>query len=475
MFVEEADAASLIDEIGMASRAESAAIARRLAAVGALDALRTVELAECRLWRTDPYEEVAAEISAAQNISRGRASWQIRLARILRDGLPAVAAVFAKGVIDFRMVETIINRTENVEKDFKGEVDDAIARHCVKWMRLSDKKLAERLDLWVAKFDPAAVRVPAKVKENRYAYIGETSPGMAGVWASLEAADGAVLDNKLDVVAATVCDNDPRTVDQRRGDALGALGRGEATLACRCGLPECPAATERKALTEVVINVLAEQATLDGTGDHPGYLPGFGVLPAESVRDLAAAGATVKRVKLPGDAPATGYRPTPTQASFVRWRDLTCRFPGCDEPPEACDIDHSKPYPYGPTHPSNNKLYCRSHHLLKTFYAGFGWTDQQFPDGTVVWTAPTGHTYRTEAHGAALFPALAQPTAELGDITVPDESPGRALMMPTRKQTREQDRRDRIVRERREREEINAQEERERQAWLAANYEPPPF
>jgi hypothetical protein len=36
-------------------------------------------------------------------------------------------------------------------------------------------------------------------------------------------------------------------------------------------------------------------------------------------------------------------------------------------------------------------LAIRYHHLLKTFYAGFGWKDRQFPDGTIVWTAPTGY------------------------------------------------------------------------------------
>ena len=41
----------------------------------------------------------------------------------------------------------------------------------------------------------------------------------------------------------------------------------------------------------VVIHVLAEQATVDGAGDAPGYLPGFGILPAESVRALATVGA----------------------------------------------------------------------------------------------------------------------------------------------------------------------------------------
>ncbi|MDZ5089205.1 hypothetical protein OHX15_27835, partial [Mycolicibacterium parafortuitum] len=66
------------------------------------------------------------------------------------------------------------------------------------------------------------------------------------------------------------------------------------------------------------------------------------------------------------------------------------------------------------THPSGLKHYCRAHHLLKTFYTGpLGWTDQQRPDGTIVFTAPTGHTYTTEAAGGLLFPTLARPTAPL--------------------------------------------------------------
>jgi hypothetical protein len=48
-------------------------------------------------------------------------------------------------------------------------------------------------------------------------------------------------------------------------------------------------------------------------------------------------------------------------------------------------------------------------------------------------------------------------------------------MMPRRKQTRDQDRRDHIDQGRRQRTELIAEEERQRQAWLAANYQPPPF
>ena len=74
-----------------------------------------------------------------------------------------------------------------------------------------------------------------------------------------------------------------------------------------------------------------------------------------------------------------------------------------------------------------------------------------------------------------MFPTLAQSTGDLPVPNLEEPSPYRALMMPRRTQTREQNRRDSINAERRQRTELIAEEERQRQAWLAANYEPPPF
>ncbi|MFN3004180.1 hypothetical protein [Mycolicibacterium wolinskyi] len=48
--------ADLIDGMGETSRGESAQIAWRLEMIGELDARRAVELAEMKLWRTDPFE-----------------------------------------------------------------------------------------------------------------------------------------------------------------------------------------------------------------------------------------------------------------------------------------------------------------------------------------------------------------------------------------------------------------------------------
>jgi hypothetical protein len=355
----------LVDVMGEATRDESTAIAQRLTAVGELYARREAERAEVKFWSTDVTDLVAAEISAVQNISHARAVGQVHYARTLRDRLPYVAKVFAAGMIDFRMVSTIIARTENVEDEVMAGLDEAIARHCTKWMKLSGPKLRDRVDLWVAKFDPAGVRVPPKVKDNRYVDIYPTSPGMAGVAGYLTAADGAALDQRLDALAATVCENDPRTKEKRRSDAAGALARLEATLACQCGSDQCPASAERNAAASAVIHVLAEQATIEGTSDHPGYLPGFGILPADSVRELAESAKLQPLVVPTAVDPDPGYRPSAKTRQFLRWRDLTCRWPGCDRPAERCDVDHTVPWPYGPTHPSNNKCYCRIHHLIK--------------------------------------------------------------------------------------------------------------
>ncbi len=340
MFEAVADA-ELIDVMGEATRDESTAIAQRLLAIGELYARRAVQLAETFWWRTDPTEEVAAEISAAQNISRARAVGQIHYGRTLWERLPQVAKVFASGVIDFRMVSTIIARTENVADEVIAQLDAAIARHAEKWMKLSGPKLRDRVDLWVAKFDPAGVRVPPKIDEDRYVEIVPTEVGMAGVFGNIHAADGAALDQRLDALAATVCEHDPRTREQRRADACGPLARGEATLACGCGRDDCPAGAERNAAADAVIHLLAEQATIDGTSDKPGYLPGFGILPAESVHEIATS-AKLKPLVVPtGVAADPGYRPTTATAEFIRWRDLTCRWPGCDRPAEKSDIDHT--------------------------------------------------------------------------------------------------------------------------------------
>ena len=149
----------------------------------------------------------------------------------------------------------------------------------------------------------------------------------------------------------------------------------------------------------MVIHVIAEQATIDGrSGATASEVCADGLIAPELVAELAAEAKLVPLVHPIDAAPEPGYVPSKKLADFVRCRDLTCRWPGCDRPAFDCDIDHTVPYADGgPTHASNLKCYCRTHHLVKTFW---GWRDQQLPDGTIILNSPAGEDLRHHARAA---------------------------------------------------------------------------
>jgi hypothetical protein len=161
----------------------------------------------------------------------------------------------------------------------------------------------------------------------------------------------------------------------------------------------------------------------------------------------AAMHATIRPLIHPGQAPPEPrYRPSTALAEFIRCRDQTCRFPGCTRPATLADIDHTIPYPWGPTAASNLACLCRTHHMLKTFWPG--WTNRQHPDGTIVWTDPDGQRYTTHPGSRLLFPELCEPTAEVVTRGTPPPKHTAGLTMPRRTTTRTHTRRQRINAER---------------------------
>lgn len=166
-------------------------------------------------------------------------------------------------------------------------------------------------------------------------------------------------------------------------------------------------------------------------------LLGHGALPTSLLPWLIRRGAKVRPIKPPGANAEPRYQPSAALADFVRMRDMYCRAPGCDVPADLCDIDHTIPWPLGPTHPSNLKCLCRKNHMMKTFYGGpYGWRDVQMPDGTVIWTAPSGHTYTTYP-GSNLFFDWDTTTADLPPPSgMPLPPIDRQARMPKRKRTR---------------------------------------
>ncbi|MFZ0904705.1 MAG: DUF222 domain-containing protein, partial [Mycobacterium sp.] len=88
------DDAGLVDTMRDAARVESAATARKFAAAARLYQRRLAEQGDDReQWCIDGWEQVAAEVAAAQGISRGRAAGQLRYGLALAERLPKLGAV----------------------------------------------------------------------------------------------------------------------------------------------------------------------------------------------------------------------------------------------------------------------------------------------------------------------------------------------------------------------------------------------
>lgn len=477
------------DAAGAWARVENAACARRLAATADTMEVRrsAVGSAERDQWCFDNWDAVAAEVAAEQNVSHGVASHQLMVAMALRERLPRVAEVFATGGISYRLVSAIVSRTRLVtDREARAQLDAAIASEVAGWGALSVAKAETAIDWWVDRFDPGALRRTEHASRGRHVDVipEDDGSGLAHLEGKLFAHDAEAFNQRLAEMARGVCEDDPRTVDQRRGDAMGALGRKEE-LSCACGSPECEV-TGKAAPGATVVHVIAEERSLaddtpvqlDGetpprpaadkplremtiaeAAEHfaaepdngparsnPAVVIGGGIMPAPLLAAKVAATATIRPLVHPGDAPPEPrYTPSRKLADFVRCRDLTCRFPGCDEPAFRCDLDHTIPYPVGPTCASNLACLCRKHHLLKTFC---GWLDRQLPDGTVIWTAPGGQTYTTYPGSRLLFPTLCKPTAPVSSPAATPQSAS-GLTMPRRKHTREENRQRSIEAERR--------------------------
>jgi hypothetical protein len=444
------ESAALLDRIRETGRSEAQAAARRLVAVGELFMVRlrdSGEQADCAM---DTWDAVAAQVAAALKCSIGMGSSYLRYAVALRDRLPQVGNVFQAGDIDYRAFQTIVFRTDLItDIEVLARVDTVLAARLSRYASLTRGRLAAEVDRVVATVDRDAVRRAKEAIRDRFVDVVADETGIAFVTGTVLAAAGRALDLRLDELAKTVCDADPRSREQRRADALGALTAGADRLMCGCGSTACNAAA-RASKSNVVIHVVAEQASVDGSGRTPGVVLGIeGLITAEMVAELGRS-AHLQPLIPPADEPEPRYVPSAKLAAFVRARDVTCRAPGCDHPAFDCDVDHTIAYHDGGwTHASNLKALCRKHHLLKTFG---GWRDKQLPDGTVIWLLPDGHTYVTMPGSALLFPNLCVPTGDLApaETDSPIEYCGdRNAMMPKRCRTRRQDRADRVAAERR--------------------------
>ncbi|MDT7658847.1 MAG: hypothetical protein QOF38_3562, partial [Pseudonocardiales bacterium] len=155
----------------------------------------------------------------------------------------------------------------------------------------------------------------------------------------------------------------------------------------------------RRGGVQVRVGVTVGLTTLLGLDQLPGELAGYGPIPADQARELAAQGTWRRLVTDPVtgallDYGTSRYTPPAHLAAHVVARDQTCVFPGCRIRADRCDLDHRVPFDAdsgnGATSDVNLSALCRPHHRLKQQP---GWRLARYADGTLAWRTPTGHRY----------------------------------------------------------------------------------
>jgi hypothetical protein len=212
--------------------------------------------------------------------------------------------------------------------------------------------------------------------------------GMAELSAVLPADGAALVKTVLDSLAAGKTSGETRTLDQRRADFLVDV------FARVLGDPSLPEQHGHRPAIQVTVAA----STLLGCDEQPAELDGYGPITAHTARRIAADHTGTWRRILTD--PATGqildygrktYRPPANLADHVIARDKTCVFPHCRRPARSCDIDHGEDWcTGGATCEHNLHPLCHRHHHAKH---NAGWRVTRQPDGTYLWTAPTGHTH----------------------------------------------------------------------------------
>ena len=121
-------------------------------------------------------------------------------------------------------------------------VDWALAGRITGWGAMSIAKTEAAIDALVDEYDPGALRRCRESASSPTVQFGSPTDvaGTTSMWARLYAPDAALIEARVEEMARSVCEDDPRTLDERRAAALKALA-ARTELACACGQSDCDA------------------------------------------------------------------------------------------------------------------------------------------------------------------------------------------------------------------------------------------
>ncbi|NQU36986.1 MAG: DUF222 domain-containing protein [Actinobacteria bacterium] len=313
--------------------------------------------AETRRNGLEVNDSVRDEAMAALRVSGRMAEFRITTARDLHFKLPRTRQLLRDGAASMAHVNAIVGECERLSVTQARKVEaralNRVGEQTPAQTRSSVRRAAARL------YPVTAEQGLDKEFARRKVTFSRDGSVMATVTATLPAPDAVAVWNALTATAsqanpprASSCTDpgdttpapgavDRRTMDHKRADALASWAQRATDD------DSLPTMQGKKRLeTQVVIDV----ETLLGLADNPGELLGFGPIPAELARRLAADSGGWRRLvtdPVSGhllDYGTSRYEPPAALREYIIARDRTCQFPGCARASYRCDLDHVTPY-----------------------------------------------------------------------------------------------------------------------------------
>ncbi len=340
---------------------------------------------------------VASQVALARRESPNRGARHLGLAKVLVAELPHTLAAMRAGWCTEWRATLVARETACLSLEDRRRVDAELMADPATTDGWGDQRLVAAARARAYELDPhAALKRSRRAEGERHVSLRPAPDTMTWLTALLPVAQG------VSAYAALT-----RTADQARA-AGDERSRGQVMADALVASLTTPTSSEHAepapvpGPAPVAVNLTVSDATLLGGGHAPGWIAGYGPVPAGVARDLvttalAEAQATLRRLYTTSSGSLVAMdsrsRTFPTSLGlFIDLRDQSCRTPWCDAPIR--HRDHVVPdHAGGPTSAPNGQGLCEACNQAKEA-PGFAATTH---DGVVTTTTPTGHQTRSRA------------------------------------------------------------------------------
>ena len=389
--------ASLVERIAELERWKSAAAAEQARVTADLDTARRAREAAEGVPATKRGRGLAAEIALARHDSPNRGGRHLGFARALVHEMPFTLAALEFGALSEWRATLIVRESACLSIEDRRTLDARMCSDLSTLEGLGDKRIEAKAKTIAYELDPQAVVDKAvRARSERTVTVRPAPDAMTYVTALLPMAQG------VSVYGALKREADATFDDRGRGQVMADT------------LVERVTGQPADVPVPVAVNLVITDETLLGGGTTTAHIPGYGPVPAAIACRLASdaiadeqSKATLRRLYRHPDSGALVAMESRSRlfpkglATFIAFRDDTCRTPYCDAPIR--HTDHATPHVRGgPTAAGNGLGECEACNYAKE---APGWRVHTFDENgqrhKAVYVTPTGA--RHESHAPPLL------------------------------------------------------------------------